>query len=412
MHGVSTPTISYFAKKIAMKILLFTLFIIWFSHPVFSQNVYFTPGSWEEVLQKAKVENKYIMVDAFTDWCGPCKRMDAEMFQNNVAVADFVNANFVSFKADCEKTPGVAIAMKFKVISYPTLLFFNPQGQLIFRSLGYTADQQVFLEPFRNVLTIKDQKVFGYDSKVLDPGFPAIYTDAFKKDGVGAKRHTADEVVQYLDAQKDKFSEVNWALLYVYSFPLKYEQFFLDNFAKYKSLYQSEASDGVKRIAARHVNASMKNKDEKEFDLAVAMVQQYIPEQADELIIGWKINFYKSNGQWQKYADAIDVELKKDPNVDVDYLNQFCWPIYEHCDDPAVVNRAIEWLGSRSSQMKGYEVIDTYAALLYKANRLDEAETYALKAIAACPPTDCDPTGTNELLVKIRAAKTKSPGNN
>ena len=98
--------------------------------------------------------------------------------------------------------------------------------------------------------------------------------------------------------------------------------------------------------------------------------------------------------------------------MDVDYLNQFCWPIYEHCDDPAVVNRAIEWLGSRSSKMKGYEVIDTYAALLYKANRLDEAETYALKAIAACAPTDCDPTGTNELLVKIRAAKTKSPGNN
>lgn len=394
-----------------MKQFVPALILMLFSSWALAQDVNFFSGTWEELLLKAKTENKYIMVDAYADWCGPCKRMDAEKFKNHAATAGFVNANFISYKADCEKTPGVSIAMKFKVISYPTLLFFNPQGQLVLRSLGYNADQQTFLEPFRNALAIQDERIFAYDSRVPDPGFPKIYTDAFKKDGVSATRHTADEVTRYLDEQPDKFSEVNWAIMYVYSFPGKYEQFFLTNFDKYKSLFHTEASDGARRIASRHISTAMKNKDQKEFNTAVAIAAKYIPEQSDDLVIGWQINFYKSTGQWQQYADAIDAELKKDPGIDVDYLNQYCWPVYEHCDDPAVVNRAIGWLGSRSGQMKSYEVLDTYAALLLKANRLDEAETWALKAIAACHPTDCDPTGTNELLQKIRAAKSNASGN-
>lgn len=394
-----------------MKILLFVVVSILFFGSAFSQNVNFATGTWEEVLQKAKAENKYIMVDAFTDWCGPCKRMDAEKFHNNAEVANFVNANFISYKADCEKSPNAAIAIKFKVTSYPTLLFFNPQGQLILRSLGYTSNQKVFLEPFQKAIAIKDKKVFAYDSKVLNPGFPAIYTDAFKVDGTNAKRHSAEEVLQYLDGQKDKFSEVNWAVLYVYSFPGKYEQFFIDNYEKYQGLYKSEASDAIRKIANKHVSVAMKNKDEKDLDIAIAMVQKYIPDQSEDLLPGWQINFYKSNGQWQKYADAIEVELKKDPDVDVQYLNQFCWPIYEQCNDITVINQAVGWLDSRSAKLRTYEVLDTYASLLYKANRLDDAEQYALKAIKVGEDDDKNVDDTKALLVKIMEAKNTGSGN-
>ncbi|HUM46397.1 MAG TPA: hypothetical protein PLD84_05690, partial [Chitinophagales bacterium] len=172
----------------------------------------------------------------------------------------------------------------------------------------------------------------------------------------------------------------------------------------------SETADAVGKIANRHVNAAMKNKDEKELDAAMAMVQKYIPEQSADLLPGWKINFYKSNGQWVKYADAIDVELEKDPDVDVQYLNQFCWPVYEQCDDPAVIKRALGWLDSRSAQLRNYEVLDTYASLLYKGNRLDEAEQYALKAIKQGEDDDRNVNDTKELLVKIRSAKVGASG--
>ena len=43
-----------------------------FSWNVFSQGIQFETGSWKEVLQKAKQENKLIFVDLYTTWCGPC----------------------------------------------------------------------------------------------------------------------------------------------------------------------------------------------------------------------------------------------------------------------------------------------------------------------------------------------------
>lgn len=29
--------------------------------------------TWQQVQEKAKAENKYIFIDCFTTWCGPCK---------------------------------------------------------------------------------------------------------------------------------------------------------------------------------------------------------------------------------------------------------------------------------------------------------------------------------------------------
>ena len=45
-----------------------------------TKGIHFVNGlSWQEVLQKAKAENKYIFVDCYATWCGPCKAMDKEV---------------------------------------------------------------------------------------------------------------------------------------------------------------------------------------------------------------------------------------------------------------------------------------------------------------------------------------------
>ena len=40
----------------------------------------FFEGSFEEALEEAKIQDKLIFVDAFTTWCGPCKRMKKNVF--------------------------------------------------------------------------------------------------------------------------------------------------------------------------------------------------------------------------------------------------------------------------------------------------------------------------------------------
>lgn len=91
-------------------ILLFSAFF------AFAQNreIHFEHTAWKEILAKAKKENKLIMVDAFTTWCGPCKWMAKNTFTNDT-VADFYNSKFVNAKIDMEKGEGLDIAKQYEV---------------------------------------------------------------------------------------------------------------------------------------------------------------------------------------------------------------------------------------------------------------------------------------------------------
>ena len=92
-------------------------------------------AKWKKVLKMAKKQNKPIFVDAYTTWCGPCKMMDRDVFTNK-EVADFFNENFISVKMDMEKGEGNQVKLDWEVKAFPTLLYFNPNGEIIHRVVG------------------------------------------------------------------------------------------------------------------------------------------------------------------------------------------------------------------------------------------------------------------------------------
>ena len=49
--------------------------------------------SLNEALELQKVNPKKIMMDVYTNWCGPCKMLDKETFQN-IDVAAYVNKHY------------------------------------------------------------------------------------------------------------------------------------------------------------------------------------------------------------------------------------------------------------------------------------------------------------------------------
>lgn len=100
------------------------------------QGIEFNHGTWKEVLAQAKQEDKLVFVDVYTSWCGPCKKMAAEVFPLK-EVGDVFNPAFVNYKIDAEKGEGIQIAKQFGIKSYPTYLFVNGDGVLVYRSEGY-----------------------------------------------------------------------------------------------------------------------------------------------------------------------------------------------------------------------------------------------------------------------------------
>jgi thiol:disulfide interchange protein len=118
-----------------MKKLFVVLFVVSFWQWGYAQ-VRFFEGTWSEVLQQAQKQNKPIFVDFYTSWCGPCKLMTKTTFANT-NVGDYLNNNFIAYKVDCEKGEGIQLAEKFEIYSYPSLCFFDKNGKLQSKEIGY-----------------------------------------------------------------------------------------------------------------------------------------------------------------------------------------------------------------------------------------------------------------------------------
>ena len=120
-----------------MKCILSLLISIIISATSYSQqdSIHFVKGTWDEVIAKAKADNKPIFVDCYASWCGPCKWMVAHVF-NNDTVAKFYNEHFICFAQDMEKGDGLNLKKQFNVFAYPTYMFLDKDGNPIHRSMG------------------------------------------------------------------------------------------------------------------------------------------------------------------------------------------------------------------------------------------------------------------------------------
>lgn len=99
-------------------------------------HIVFIENSWTEALHQARVQNKYIFVDAYASWCGPCKLLKATTFRRD-KVADFYNGNFINVSIDMEKGDGPALAEAWGVTAYPTLIVFDQNGKPVLGTMGY-----------------------------------------------------------------------------------------------------------------------------------------------------------------------------------------------------------------------------------------------------------------------------------
>ncbi len=84
-----------------------------------------TNTSFDELLQS----DKLVIVDFWATWCGPCRMLSPLLDEVEAEMADKVEVVKVNVD-DADE-----IAMRFRIMSIPTLLFFK-NGQMVDKSVG------------------------------------------------------------------------------------------------------------------------------------------------------------------------------------------------------------------------------------------------------------------------------------
>ncbi len=143
-----------------MKKFFFLVLLGWWSQ-VQAQESVATPVKWltfEEAVEKSKVEKRKIFIDVYTDWCGWCKVMDKNTF-TDPKIAKLLNEKFYPVKFDAEQTADVtfrgttfkfvpygnkgshqlAMALLNNQMSYPNFVFLDEEFRIIPIIQGYTS---------------------------------------------------------------------------------------------------------------------------------------------------------------------------------------------------------------------------------------------------------------------------------
>lgn len=189
-------------------VLLFTCMFVMVS--VFAQTN-FQDLTLEKALEKAKAENKYVFVDCYTSWCGPCKMM-AEKILPLEEVGTYMNEHFVCVKFDMEKGEGRQIAQKYRVTSYPTFLMLKTDGSLLNRVIGGTRTGEEFLEKVKQASDVNStgNLEVQYVAGNRDLNFLMTYIKALVQSrDLDKAKGLAQEVLVSLD-DEEKCSEPYW----------------------------------------------------------------------------------------------------------------------------------------------------------------------------------------------------------
>lgn len=366
------------------------------------KGTYFEHGlSWTQVKEKAEKENKYLFLDCYTTWCGPCKYMSSTIFPQE-KVGAFFNKNFVNAKVQLDSTDqdpdevkswyadGAVIAKEYKVKAYPTFLIFSPSGELVHRIVGseeangFIAMAEKGLHPETQYYTQLKKYEHGERSPAFLKNFALVAMDVYDKE-------KASEVASaYLDTQRDLYTKENLEFLGQFTTDSKSKGFGI--MLKEGTKVDAVLGEGTaaKKVASiilqEEVYPNIPRSYDVNLDSLRKVVQARYPTvQLDEAFAGLHVQLLQAKQDWANFQPAVlDYMAKYGSNVSSDQLNAFAWTVFERCEDMDCVSQALAW-SKRSVKETDEQTpafIDTYANLLYKSGNTQEALVWQAKALS------------------------------
>jgi thioredoxin-related protein len=295
-------------KKLSLILLLSFSFML--HGTAQNETINFETGTFDDILQKAQKENKLIMLDAYTTWCGPCKWMSKNVFTDK-KVADFYNTHFINAKFDMEKGEGIDIKKRYEVRAYPTILFINGEGEKVHVGVGSSKPKQ-FIKLGQTAKNPEGNLAYYqsvYDKKKADPEFLVRYFHLLKRAYIPYE----EMLNSYWETQevKDLIEKENWELFknFVKDTDTKEFKYLRENKALFTKKYgKKEVEELIYDIMSAKMFNAVRNsqKDHQKYFSAKEEIQQLNYHREEEVLLNSDMSFYRYvDPQPEKYVDAV-----------------------------------------------------------------------------------------------------------
>lgn len=370
---------------------------------------------WDEVKAKAKKENKYIFVDAYATWCKPCKEMEREIFPLNI-VGTAINEQFIAVrlqmdttKKDNEEvqawyTTAHNFLNEYKIIGYPTFLFFDPNGNIVHKGLGiYKADGfiellKAALDPRKQYYTLLNRLQRG--KKDYDNIDYLIIT---------AKKLGETLAVESLlkEYQKNYLAKLPQDSLMTEShlkLAAEFEEELITAYGSkgffFKLLYKKgkQVDDILDRpdFSSFHVNGIISKEEiwDKVYrngqpignpqwqKIKTAINTKYPNVNVEKLLLDGQIKYYRATKDWNNQIKYLVRKIDKYGPLSVGQSdgsgsdNTIANALLPHCDDKQILTKAIGWMEaiikSNAYMYPIPMVYGNYGGILYKAGKHKE----------------------------------------
>lgn len=369
--------------------------------------------TWEQIKRKASDERKYIFVDCYATWCGPCKAMDAYVYGNDT-VGEVIKKYFIAVKVQMDSTIRDDIDTKnwyktahllqkcFNIVAYPSFLIFSPDGNVMHKDIGYKKVNDLIT--FCNTINSPEAQYYSllhlYKRGCLpEKDMRQVAQSAFNlHDNLIAYKISSEYMHKYLDVLDESefctranIEFINTFIGMVTSkdriFKMCYQRpFKIDSVMVNRANYSRKFVDNIiyseqikPALEKSKINGSIPNW----IELYKNVRRKYDRFYANRLIVSSKPTFYRYRKSWELYTKALVDKIEKYGLKDVQpnnwgvfYLNQNAWDIFLHSSRRKELKKALSWCEiaipiSTSDILPG--LLDTKANLLYKLGKREIA---------------------------------------
>ena len=102
---------------------------------------------WEtwtnSVFEKAKTENKFVILDLEAVWCHWCHVMQEETYKDP-GVIELIKSHFIPVRVDQDSRPD--LSNRYREYGWPATIVFNSKGEEIIKRAGYITPDEMKIE--------------------------------------------------------------------------------------------------------------------------------------------------------------------------------------------------------------------------------------------------------------------------